>query len=58
MRSGWLSGSTVTAVPTRRRRSGVAIELATWRDAEITERFGGEVDLAEPDAVEPQSSAR
>ncbi len=40
MRSGWLRGSTVTAVPTRTRRVRVAIELATWSDDEMTERAG------------------
>src|SRR2546425_315841 len=40
MRNGWLSGSTVTAVPTRTRRVRVAIELAIWSDDEITERPG------------------
>ena len=40
MRSGWLSGSTVTAVPTRTRRVRLAIELATCNDDEITERDG------------------
>src|SRR6059036_3951722 len=40
MRSGWLRGSTVTAVPTRTRRVRVAIELATCSEDEITERDG------------------
>ena len=40
MRSGWLSGSTWTAVPTRRRRVRAAMALATWSEAEMIEREG------------------
>src|SRR5215510_2603154 len=40
MRSGWFSGSTWTAVPTRSRLVRVAIELATRSEAEMTDRAG------------------
>ena len=58
MRSGWLSGSTCTAVPTRRRRVRLAIALATCSEAEITERTG--VKWISPSHTQsaPQASAR
>src|SRR2546426_510207 len=57
MRRGWLRGSTVTAVPTRRRRVRVAIELATWSDAEITERAGAKWISPSQTQSRPQASA-
>src|SRR4026207_2007192 len=42
MRSGWFSGRTWTAVPIRTRRVRAAMALATWSDAEMIERLGGE----------------
>ena len=52
MRSGWFSGSTWTAVPTRSRRVRLAMALATCSEAEITERDRREVDLPEPQAID------
>src|ERR1051325_4832390 len=40
MRSGWFSGSTGTAVPTRNRLVRLAMALATCSEAEMTERVG------------------
>jgi hypothetical protein len=58
MRSGWLRGRTWTAVPTRRRRVRLAIDPATWSDAEITERTG--VKWISPSHTQstPHASAR
>ncbi len=58
MRSGWFRGRTWTAVPTRTRRVRVAMALATWSEAEITERDG--VKWISPSQTQsiPQASAR
>ena len=48
----------MTAVPTRSRRVRVAIELATWSDAEITERFGVKWISPSQTQSRPQASAR
>jgi len=58
MRSGWLSGRTCTAVPIRIRRVRAAIALATWREAEMTERLG--VKWISPSQTQstPPASAR
>src|SRR5262245_27807038 len=57
-RSGWFSGSTCTAVPTRRRRVRLAIALATCSEAEMTERVG--VKWISPSHTQsmPSASAR
>jgi len=57
MRSGWFRGSTVTAVPTCRRRVRLAIALATWSDAEITEREGMKWISPSQTQSRPQASA-
>src|SRR5215813_179286 len=57
MRSGWFSGMTVTAVPMCTRLVRVAIELATWSDAEITERAGAKWISPSHTQSSPQASA-
>src|SRR5215813_11784961 len=57
MRSGWFSGSTCTAVPTRRCLVRLAMALATCSEAEMTERVG--VKWISPSHTQsaPQASA-